>query len=614
MYPLGSAIVLKSITSKNVLFLDVGDNKNVSCVTVSKNGTYLATGHEIHGTAKVEVVIWDLAKAISSCIQGDSTARDAFLLHRLLQHHVKVQAIDFSFDEASLVTLGGQDDKDLVVWDVISGKALCGTKAANDTSYCVKWLNRRNDRFVTCGNYHFRVWQICRDTPKLHAVDANMGSIRRVMKCLSISDDDNFGFAGSETGEVLKFRIDRDDIKKPEEPDDKQPCLLGYNRKRLNKGVRAVACVINPLTGNTNIIAGAGDGMLQLMNPNLEAFPSHRAQLHGGVTSICLGSDSKTFIVGTDLSQRYSIDIKTFTPELRGSCHYSGVYDVKYPRDSSELFVTASYEDIRVWNAKNRQELLRIRIPNTTCHAIDITPSGTSIISAWSDGKIRSFLPESGKSKFIIPDAHPDEVTAITTCNDDDLNSEWRFVSGAKDGSIRVWLVTRSHRRLQHAMKEHRGPINTLTCNKDGSQVVSACSDGTCIVWDLQKGIRIHALFENAIFTDMKYHPDESQYLTCGSNCKISYWDSYDGSIIRHIDGGGAAMTCVYIQASGDSFVSGSTDKTIKLWNYDDGVTQSIGYGHSGDINSVIISPDEKSIVSVGNEGGIFIWSLPAIR
>jgi FOG: WD40 repeat len=573
----------------------------------------LATGHETNGAAKVEAIVWDLENAVTACLKGDNIDQEKFLLHRLLQHHGKVQALDFSCDDDYLVTLGGQDDNDLVVWDVLSGKGICGTKAANDVSFCVKWLNRRNDRFVTCGNFHFRVWQVCTATPKLHAVDANMGTMKRVMKCLSISEDDSFGFAGSKTGEVLKFRIDRDDIKPPEDPDDKHPGLLGYSRERLTKGIKAVACVINPLTGNTNIIAGAGDGTLQMLNPNLQSFPSHNVQLQGGITSISLDKESKSFIVGTDMSQRYSLDIKTFTPELRGSCHYADVFDVKYPKDSSDLFVTASFEDIRVWHVKKKQELLRIKIPNATCHAIDITQSGTSIISAWSDGKIRSFLPQSGKAKFVIPDAHPDEVTAITTCNDDDLESNWRLVSGGKDGSIRVWIVTTSHQRLHHSMKEHRGAINALTSNKNGTQVVSASSDGSCIVWDLQKGIRIHALFENAVFTDMKFHPEEYQYLTCGTNCKISYWDAYDGSTIRVIDGGNAAMTSLCIVPNGDYFVSGSADKTVKLWHYDEGTVQQIGYGHSGLINSVAISPDTKSVVSVGSEGGIFIWSLPLI-
>ncbi len=615
MYPLGSVAVLKSVTTNRLLFFDARIDKKVSCMVISKDGRLLATGHETEGATKVEAMIWDLETAISRCLNGsDSTSGDGLLLHRLYQHRGKVQALDFSFDGKYLVTLGGQDDNDLVVWCVETGQGICGSPAANDTCHCVKWLNKRNDRFVTCGNYHFRVWQLCPVTPKLHAVDAGMGSIRRVMQCLCISNDDEYGFAGSKTGEVLKFRIDRDDIKPFDEPDDLRPSLKGYNQERFSKGVKSLICVINPNTGNTNVIAGAGDGVVQLLNPILQLISSHKTQLDGGVTSLSLDSSSKTFLVGTEFSQRYSIDISTFTPQLKATSHYADIFDLKFPRNCSELFVTASVQDIRVWNARQRQELLRIKVPNLSCHAIDITKSGSNIISAWSDGKIRSFYPESGKVQFVIPDAHPDAVTSITTCNEDDKISDWRLVSGGNDGGIRVWLITRSHQRMLHFMKEHRGAINSVVCNKDGSQIISASADGSCIVWDLDKGIRIHALFEPTVFKDVLFHPDESQYLTCQSNYKISYWDAYDGSAIRIIDGGVAEMTCLDIEKQGDIFVSGSADKSVRVWDYDNGVTIGIGQGHSGKVNSVAISPDQKSLVSVGNEGGIFIWDLAQVR
>ena len=63
--------------------------------------------------------------------------------------------------------------------------------------------------------------------------------------------------------------------------------------------------------------------------------------------------------------------------------------------------------DIRVWSVSKKRELRRINVPNTTCYAVDVTPSGENIASAWSDRKIRSFYPESGKLQFMIPDDLP---------------------------------------------------------------------------------------------------------------------------------------------------------------------------------------------------------------
>jgi len=84
----------------------------------------------------------------------------------------------------------------------------------------------------------------------------------------------------------------------------------------------------------------------------------------------------------------------------------------------SDVFATCSTNEIRVWNTKNRQELLRIQVPNLECNAIAFMNDGKSIISGWNDGKIRAFLPQSGKLRYVINDAHIHGVTAIACTSD----------------------------------------------------------------------------------------------------------------------------------------------------------------------------------------------------
>ena len=69
--------------------------------------------------------------------------------------------------------------------------------------------------------------------------------------------------------------------------------------------------------------------------------------------------------------------------------------------------------DVRVWNSKSRTELLRIQVPNMECHAMSFMPDGKQILTAWSDGKIRSFLPQSGRLNYVINDAHKNGCTAV---------------------------------------------------------------------------------------------------------------------------------------------------------------------------------------------------------
>jgi WD40 repeat protein len=119
-------------------------------------------------------------------------------------------------------------------------------------------------------------------------------------------------------------------------------------------------------------------------------------------------------------------------------------------------------------------------------------------------------------------------------------------------------------------------------------------------------------MFASTLFRSALYHPDESQILTCGSDRKLTYWDAFDGSAIRILEGSTAEINTIDVTNDGAQFVSAGNDKQVKLWDYDEGICRAIGEGHSGYINQIMISPDQKNIVSVGAEGAIFIWKMPS--
>ena len=98
------------------------------------------------------------------------------------------------------------------------------------------------------------------------------------------------------------------------------------------------------------------------------------------------------------------------------------------------MFATCSINDIRVWNATTRQELLRIEVPGLECFAVKFMNDGRSILSGWNDGKIRAFLPQSGRLLYAVNDAHNHGVTALAPTNDCT-----RIVSGGMEGEVRIW-------------------------------------------------------------------------------------------------------------------------------------------------------------------------------
>ena len=230
------------------------------------------------------------------------------------------------------------------------------------------------------------------------------------------------------------------------------------------------------------------------------------------------------------------------------------------------------------------QELLRIVVPNFTSNSVIFARDGKSVISAWNDGVIRAFTPLSGKLIYAIPNAHNKGCSSVAiTSNGKTL------VSGGIEGQVRIWKILPEKQSLVGVLKEHYGPITSVEINKFDAQVISASSDGTCIIWDILRLSRVHVLFANTQFTSARYFPTAVQILTSGTDRSLSYWETYDGSLVREIEGSKIGpVNCLDINQTGEYFVSAGTDMVVKLWNYQNGEIVATGIGHAGVVTGEI--------------------------
>ncbi|XP_022620757.1 cilia- and flagella-associated protein 52 isoform X2 [Seriola dumerili] len=487
IYPLGCTVILKRIKDGKQEFLH-GHTNNVSCISVSKSGLYIASGQVNFMGFKATVIIWDYAQRT--------------IYAQLLLHKAKVEALAFSPNDKYLVSLGGQDDGSIVIWNIETQQAICGSAAsAHSAGHCltVQYSNTNDNIFVSAGSGTLRVWELDLPNRKIRPTECQTGKLKRIVKCIEVSEDDQFVFCGTTSGDILKINMKTGLL---------SDC--GPIKTKYSLGVNAIR-----ILKSGDLLVGSGSGTFTLCSKN-KFKTLKEVQLEKGVTSIAIRGEGQQFFVGTEAAQMYRFSHVDFKAELISTSHNSAVKDVAICFGISELFATCSEEDIRLWHIDKPKELLRITVPNMTCNSLDFMADGHSIISAWNDGKIRVFAPESGQLMLIIHNAHRMGVTAIAGTR----NCK-RIVSGGGEGQVRVWeLQLRGHRLLE-TMKEHKATVACIKIKSDDKECVTASSDGACIIWDIVRFVSLQMVIANTLFRTVCYHPEEYQIITSGTDRKF---------------------------------------------------------------------------------------------
>ncbi|MGH0164119.1 UNVERIFIED_CONTAM: hypothetical protein FKN15_046365 [Acipenser sinensis] len=347
VYPLGCTIIIQALRNRKQEFLH-GHTNNVSYVTVSRSGQYIASGQVTFMGFKADIIIWDYSK------------REIHA--RLTLHKAKVEALAFSPNDLYLVSLGGQDDGSVVVWNVAKGEAVCGSPASAPSAgncLAVKFSNNNDAVFITAGNSTLRVWDLDLPNRKIHPTECQTGQLKRIVTCLEVSDDDSFFFCGTSSGDILTVNLKT-----------KLLNSCAPQKKKFSLGVTALKTL---KTGD--MLVGSGDG----------------------VVSLCKGTPFNA-INGT-----------------------------------SELFATCSKNDIRVWHSDTCKELLRITVPNMTCHAVEFMQDGKSIISGGDDKLVKVWGYNEGEVTH-VGIGHSGSITRIKVCP-----NARSIISISADGAILRW-------------------------------------------------------------------------------------------------------------------------------------------------------------------------------
>ena len=158
----------------------------------------------------------------------------------------------------------------------------------------------------------------------------------------------------------------------------------------------------------------------------------------------------------------------------------------------------------------------------------------------------------------------------------------------------------------------HSGSICRICPLPDGKRFLTASSDRSIRIWDMETGKELRALSGlKGEILDIDVSADGKTAVSAERwNSALQVWDLDRGVQKRSIRNEMAIMNAVAIAPDGATAVSGDASGHLVRWNLRTGTGVGIGASSWGGVLDLAYAPDGQSFVSVTADGAARVWQV----
>jgi WD40 repeat protein/uncharacterized caspase-like protein len=573
-----------------------GHDAAITSLAVSRNGKYLVSASD-----DWSIVLWDVI------LQRQ--------IRRFSGHKSKVTSIDLSPDGRYLVS--GSFDETIRIWELNTGKEI-----QRITPQGPKWLDIGSKIFESgLGRFPYRKIYAVKFTPDGKHIICNgeVGTI--AIDWITGKQIRYYDPKGMVAAQALETALDIS-------PDGR---YLGVGEYLWE--------------------ADTGRSLHNLLrNKGINIFDEHKFSVNDEAFSPdgnLLATAHEDGVVRL-WDVKAGMEVKSFTG------HEGPVVSIDYSDSGKHILSSGADKTVRVWDTADGQEVHRFDHKHQA-EVVTFYPGGDyffatqlSWIDLWS-------LDKGDIRRFFIGYASRIKRTSISP--------DGRYVvNGMLDGTLRLWELTSG--RSVRLFKGHTKWITSVSFSQNGKFLVSGSEDKTMRVWDIETGKEIQRWegFDGAVEV-VRFSPNnkfilygsgeefvlldwrkEEKILRLGSSFSrflggdvkaaefskdregkylagvywnyeagIYVWDSISGDVKRKLAGAKYphfdTIRSVDFSPDGNFLLSGSEDKTIRVWDLESG-DEIKKLKMAKPVKAAIYSPAGKRILVVLEDNVMQIWDL----
>jgi len=382
----------------------------------------------------------------------------------------------------------------------------------------------------------------------------------------------------------------------------KRRCLLTFEGH--TKWVNSVA--FSP--DGRRAVSGSDDKTLKLWDlakgECLRTFAGHT----GGVLSVAISPDGRKALSGSWDETLKLWDMTT------GRClgtfegHKAKVNAVAFSPDGRKILsgsgqLKGGDNTLRLWDISTGRCLRTFEGHMHTVNSVVISPDGRQALSGGADKALKLWdLAWLEENRYTAPLRYARGVAGSEAARYEQTHAAYleQVLKALEKRQIAAALAGLKQAR---AVPGFERDIETLEIHAR----VGACAS----IKGFREGWLIHTFTGHTVVViSVAFSPDGRYALSGSSDKTLKLWDLAKGKCLHTFTGHNKYVGTVAISPDGHQVLSGSDDKTLKMWNPATGRCLRTFEGHKSYVKSVAFSPDGRQAISGSWDNTLKLWDL----